>query len=402
MDEAFIAFTGQETSFVLDCGIGHRPGVLYWGPRLKNADGRQLKQMGFRQHAPGSADAEVAGSLLNEAGSGFLGPPGFYAHRSGEAWASILRVDRIERAGANEIKLICRDTATRVAAIHKLALNPHSDVLTCQTEIVNEGDTDLSIYWCASACLPVDPRMDRLFGFTGRWAGEFHIEEVPMYQGSYVRENRSGRTSHDTFPGLILAAPGTSEQAGSCYGFHLGWSGNARLRVDRLSDGRSFAQFGAYVFPGEVTLPPDGVYPTPPLYTAFSPNGRSALSRKFHAHLRQTILDNRTRSKPRPVHFNTWEAVYFDHAEDKLFALATAAAEVGAERFILDDGWFAGRRNAETGLGDWYPDTDVYPNGLSPLIAHVAGLGMEFGLWVEPEMVNPDSELFRAHPDWIL
>jgi len=113
-------------------------------------------------------------------------------------------------------------------------------------------------------------------------------------------------------------------------------------------------------------------------------------------------MDGRIKRKVRPIHYNTWEAVYFDHDHDKLFALADKAAAVGAERFILDDGWFGSRRNDKAGLGDWWPSKDVYPDGLGPLVDHVTGLGMEFGLWFEPEMVNPDSELYRNHPDWIL
>eukprot|EP00903_Cladosiphon_okamuranus_P002613 g2611.t1 len=113
-------------------------------------------------------------------------------------------------------------------------------------------------------------------------------------------------------------------------------------------------------------------------------------------------MDGRIDRKKRPIHYNTWEAVYFDHDHETLFNLANKAAEVGAERFILDDGWFGSRRNDKAGLGDWWPSKDVYPDGLGPLIKHVTDLGMEFGLWFEPEMVNPDSELYREHPDWIL
>ncbi|MEO1405408.1 MAG: alpha-galactosidase, partial [Pseudomonadota bacterium] len=302
----------------------------------------------------------------------------------------------------HRVKIICHDATTNVWAMHFIGFNPDSNVMTCQTQIVNDGEDNLSLDWCASASLPLDPRATRLFGFTGRWANEFQIEEIPPFLGSYVRENKSGRTSHDNFPALLAAPPGTTEQFGPCFGFHLGWSGNNRLRIDRLSDGRAFVQLGEYFYPGEMVLKPGEVYRTPRLYAAFTSRGFSALSRKFHQHLRNRVMDGRIHGKPRPIHYNTWEAVYFDHDQETLFALAEKAADVGAERFVLDDGWFSSRRNDKAGLGDWWPSKDIYPDGLRPLANHVVGLGMEFGLWFEPEMVNPDSELYRTHPDWIL
>ncbi|MEP1142273.1 MAG: alpha-galactosidase [Henriciella sp.] len=398
----FITLTAGDTNLVLTCVIGDRPSILYWGARLDKTDPGLLKQMITRQHAPGSADAEVASSILNEIGSGMAGPPGFSGHRNGTAWASLFRLNEVRRANSHQVELVCEDETTATRAVHTIGLDADSALMTCETEIENVGETALAIDWCASACLPLDQRGTRLFGFSGRWAGEFELEEIAPFTGSYVRENKSGRTSHDSFPGLLVGAGETGEQAGACFAFHLGWSGNNRVRVDRLSDGRAFVQMGEYFFPGEMSLAPGETYSTPRLYAGFSREGFSALSRKFHHHLKHTVMDGRIAGKDRPIHYNTWEAVYFDHDHDTLFKLAEKAADVGAERYILDDGWFGSRRNDKAGLGDWWPSEDVYPDGLGPLVDHVTGLGMEFGLWFEPEMVNPDSELFRTHPDWIL
>ncbi|MEO0784249.1 MAG: alpha-galactosidase [Pseudomonadota bacterium] len=397
-----ITLTAGNTSLVIDCQTGQRPSILHWGARLAKSDAESLRKMTTRQHAPGGADAEVASSLLNETGSGLAGLSGFSAHRSGTAWASLFRVTKVEQPSESDVRIVCDDGATHVRATLILGFNPDSNLLTCQTQIENLGDTPLSIDWCASASLPLDPRASRVFGFTGRWSGEFNLEEIPPFQGSYVRENKNGRTSHDNFPGLFIGTAETHEQAGPCFGYHLGWSGNNRVRVDRLSDGRAFVQMGEYFFPGEMSLAPGGTYRTPRLYAGFTSRGFSALSRKFHHHLTDKVMDGRIRGKSRPVHYNTWEAVYFNHDQETLFALAEKAAWVGAERFVLDDGWFGGRRNDKAGLGDWWVSSDVYPEGLGPLVDHVTGLGMEFGLWFEPEMVNPDSDLYRAHPDWIL
>lgn len=398
----FVTLSAGEASLVLSCAIGASPRVLYWGPRLANADPDLIASMTDRQHAPGSPDQEIKSSLFNETGIGLGGLAGFSAHRQGRDWATVFKVTEVQSPSPQTADIVCDDPVTQVRATVSIALDPETGVMTCQTQIENLADTDLSIDACAAMVLPLDPRATRLFGFTGRWAEEFQLEEVAPFQGSYVRENKKGRTSHDSFPGLIAGAPETREQTGACFGFHLGWSGNHRVRVDRLSDGRAFVQMGELFLPGEISLAAGETYQTPPLYAAVSDAGYSALSRHFHRHLKSAVMDDRIRRKPRPVHYNTWEAVYFDHDHDKLFALAGKAADIGAERFILDDGWFGSRRDDKAGLGDWWPSEDVYPDGLGPLIEHVTGLGMEFGLWFEPEMVNPDSELFRAHPDWVL
>ena len=398
----FVTLTAGDTSLVLSCAMGGRPSILYWGAKLDQSDPEMLLRMTTRQHAPGSADAETRSSLLNETGSGMAGPPGFSAHRNGMAWASYFCVSEVRHPASHRAEIVCEDETTKVWATHVIELEPDSGLMTFQTQIQNQGESDLSIDWCAAASLPLDPRVTRLFGFTGRWSGEFHLEEVTPFVGSYVRENKNGRTSHDNFPGLVVGAPQTNEQFGPCFAFHLGWSGNSRVRVDRLGDGRAFVQMGEYFFPGEIALAPGETYQTPPLYAGFSKNGFSALSRKFHRQLKHKVMDGRIGRKARPVHYNTWEAVYFDHDVGKLFKLAEKAANIGAERFILDDGWFGARRNDKAGLGDWWPSEEVYPEGLGPLVQHVTSLGMEFGLWFEPEMVNPDSELYRAHPEWVL
>ena len=398
----FIALSAAQTSVIFGCQLGTRPSVLYWGKRLVNSDPNMLARMATRQHAPGSMDIEPPASLLNEIGSGVGGMSGFAAHRAGCDWATQFRVTNVLQLSPNSLQFVCEDKNTQIKATHHIALDPESAVLSFATEIENLGNAPLSLDWCASAILPLDQDLTRLRGFSGRWANEFQIEDIPAFIGGYVRESKAGRTSHDSFPGLIAAQAQTNENSGACYGYHLGWSGNHRVRVDRLADGRAFVQMGELFFPGEMSIGANGTYRTPTLYASHSEDGYSGLSRQFHHHVRTNILDGRIDRKPRPIHYNTWEAVYFDHNADRLFALADKAAEVGAERFILDDGWFGSRRDDKTGLGDWTVSDEVYPDGLKPLIDKVTGLGMEFGLWFEPEMVNPDSDLYRAHPDWVL
>ena len=285
---------------------------------------------------------------------------------------------------------------------HRVGLDADSDVLFASTEIRNTSTENLRVDRCNAPCLPIPPHIDSITGFEGRWSNEFQRHTVPRFLGTYLRENRRGRTSHDTFPGVLLHTDVATEDDGDVYGLHLGWSGNHRLRVDEHSDGRAFVQVGELFYPGELFLGSGDSYRSPVLYAAYSDAGYGRLSRSFHRFVRENLTDARVTSTAKPVHFNTWEAVYFDMSPAVLEELVAAAADIGVERFVLDDGWFRKRNDDRAGLGDWYVDEDKFPDGLGPLIETVQRSGMQFGLWVEPEMVNPDSDLYRAHPDWVL
>lgn len=376
--------------------------VLYWGAALPlSVDVAELERLSFRQGMHGVADVSLPLSLAMEPG---LGQPmfhGFAAHRGGKDWGSLFEVGQVD-IRSDGAKVICRDERTRLGLEYEIDFDVSSGVLRIRSTLTNYGPTPLDINDMMTACLPVPEGMTDIIGFTGRWTQEFTQERVKRTAGTYLRENRSGRTSHFSYPGILLASAHTNESAGEAYGFHLAFSGNHRIRVDSLTDGRVLTSMGALLLPGEVRLAPGESYASPEIVAAYSGDGLSALSRNFHDHVRTKLLRPEMRAKPRPVHYNTWEAVYFDHDVAKLKEIATRAADIGVERFVLDDGWFGGRRNDQVGLGDWTVSRDVYPDGLGSLVKHVTGLGMEFGLWFEPEMVNPDSDLYRAHPDWVL
>ncbi len=398
----FIILRGGGTMVVCEVAAGIRPFISYCGTDLHGAAAGELSLLSTRQHAPGGAAVHLRGSMLNELGTGISGPAGLVAHREGRNWAIDLRVVTTDHNGPAQLTLHCADPNTGVKARHLLSIDTETGVFTASTEITNAGDAPLTLDWCTALSLPFDDRFAKLLGFSGRWASEFQIEEIDNFTGGYVRENKTGRTSHDCFPGLYAGTETTSENSGYAAAFHLAWSGNSRTRVDRAQDGSAALQMGELLFPGEIDLEVGKTYRTPEMKACWSKDGYSAVSRKLHDHLQDALLDKRIFDQPRPVHYNTWEAVYFDHSEARLLDLADKAAEVGAERFVLDDGWFGGRRHDKAGLGDWWVSKDVYPEGLHTLVARVNELNMQFGLWFEPEMVNPDSDLYRAHPDWVL
>ena len=398
----FVQLHSDTSTLLVDC-TKRTPAIIYWGKKLNNkTTGSMLALLSTRQEAKCSLVIEAPISLSPLLGQGFTGSPGIEINNTDIAWSLGGDLSNIIQDNDQEVTFESIDTIRKIKTIHTLQLDKHSNVLALSTELVNLNNTSLTVNWCAAPTIPLTDEMNKIMSFEGRWSHEFQRNTIDLFLGSYVRENRKGKTSHDNFPGFIMHNEYTHEHQGECYGFHLGWSGNNKLRAELLPEGRSYVQLGELLLPGEVELASNESYKSPILYSAFSEDGFNGLSQCFHKYVRTNILKEQVRNKPRPVHYNTWEGIYFDHEVETLKSLADKASKLGVERFVLDDGWFKGRRGDYAGLGDWVVDTEIYPEGLQPLISHVNDRGMEFGLWFEPEMVNPDSDLYRAHPEWVL
>ncbi|MGH1370438.1 MAG: alpha-galactosidase [Cellvibrionaceae bacterium] len=396
-----ISLRSDNTLCLFDCR-GVQPRLIYWGEALAGkAFEESMVRLHTRQEAPACASREAPITLCPTLGNGYLGKPALEAHRHGKHWSLNFRVTQVTQSSAKSVTFLSEDCHAGVELRQTLTLDS-SGVLSAETEVINRDDEPLCINHCAAACFALPDYLAEVISFDGRWANEFQMQATPLFRGHYSQENRHGRTSHHAFPAAIIQAEQTTESHGRAFGFHLGWSGNHQFHLETLADGRLAAQFGELLLPGEIILQAGQCYQSPTLFGSFSKDGRNKLAQNFHQFVRSNILSNQQQQKPRPVHFNTWEAQYFDHDIHKLLSLADSAANIGAERFVLDDGWFLGRRHDSAGLGDWRVDPEIYPQGLSPLIEQVEDLGMEFGLWLEPEMVNPDSELYRQHPDWVL
>ena len=374
------------------------PRLAYWAPTLVGVDSA-LGALRDRPLGGGMLDDGEALSWLPQAGEGFTGHPALIGHRSGAALVVQLETTHREMTpGAVRIRLADRRAGVELEI--GLTLDPDTGVLASRTLVTNLAPEPLTLDWLAAGAFE-SPHAE-VMTFDGRWAREFIPVRQALATGLIVKENRTGRTSHHAPPFMIAGEPGFGEARGEAFALHLAWSGDHRLMAERLRDGRVQIQAGELLGPGEVILGQGEAYETPILYLARSDAGLNGLSDRFHPFVRDRILGGRLKAKPRPVHYNTWEAVYFDHDRGKLEILARLAAAAGVERFVLDDGWFKGRTGDHAALGDWTADPLKYPKGLGPLIDIVRGLGMEFGLWVEPEMANADSDLLRAHPDWIL
>ena len=372
------------------------PTIVYWGPPLgPDADPASLGAALDRPIAVGELDVVAPISLVPEHGSGFTGRPGLLGRRGGgRAWSprfSTLSFSQIE----HRLTVDAVDEAAGLALTTSITLD---HVLRITATLENIGDRRYSLDQLTLS-VPLPEYASDLLAFEGRWAREFHPVRRDWTSGSFTAENRAGRTSHEHPPLMFAGRPGFGEWNGDVWGVHIAWSGNHQMSAERLADGRRYIQGGELLHPGEVVLEPGDTYTTPDLVGVCSSQGLTPASWGFHRAIRAY---RHHPTEPRPVVLNTWEAVYFDHDITKLRELAATAAELGVERFVLDDGWFGSRRDDTSGLGDWTVSSEVYPDGLGPLIEHVRGLGMQFGIWVEPEMVNPDSDVYRAHPEWVL
>lgn len=393
-----VRLDGGGQSLILEICAG-RPRLAYWGPALAPGAGPPGPGLQERAIPHGMLDGGEAFDLLPEAGVGFSGSGALVFRRPGGGFISQMTVDGLE-GGGRAARLRLADRRAGLAVDLDVEVDGATGVAGFRSTLSNLAGEPLVLDWLAAAALPAIG--DELLAFGGRWAREFEPARFQLPPGLWASESRTGRTSHHAPPFAVIGEPGFGDDHGEVLGLHLAWSGDHRLFAERLRDGRIQLQAGELFWPGEVVLAPGGSYSTPWLYAARSDRGLNGLSDRLHPFVRETILGGRLRGRPRPVHFNTWEAVYFRHEPEELSALVDLAAEVGVERFVLDDGWFKGRNDDTSSLGDWTADPEKYPEGLGPLIAHVRARGLEFGLWVEPEMANADSDLLRAHPDWIL
>lgn len=389
---------GERTSLVVDTAGGGVPRCVHWGARLGGVEGLEAVQV--QPVPPAGLDEPVRDSLFPEPGLGYFGQPALRGRRARREWATAFRLERVE-AGPQRLCLHLHEPHAQLALELVLELDAETDVLSASTVLRNAGDTPYALDWCAAATLAPGALAREALVLEGAWSREFQERRLPLTRGAaLLRENRRGRTSHDAFPGLVVGEAGFGAHHGRVWGLHLGWSGSSRLVAEVLAEGARQVQLGELLEPGEVWLEPGESYRSPVVYGAYSAEGLDGMRDCLHRHVRHRVL--RQPARVRPVHFNTWEALYFNQEAAALEQLVELAAAVGVERFVLDDGWFRGRYYDGAGLGDWTPDPDKHPQGLKPLIAAVRAKGMESGLWVEPEMVNPDSELYRAHPDWVL
>ena len=391
---------------VADVGGPHLPRIVYWGRDigdLSAADIAGLPAAPLFATTAATRNGDVPITISPTRAQGWSGWPGLTGHRDGTVTQPLFvqrRVDIDESTDGHVLRYQGADDAAALLLEGEFVLTPEG-VLRHRQTLTSTAASDRPPYVVNDllTLLPLPEQVVDVFDHAGRWSNEGQVQRQTLHQGTWLREQRRGRTGPDSPLLLMVGTQGFDYRHGQVWGVHLGWSGDQRYLAQRLNTGSVMLGAGEILAAGEVILAAGESITTPWVYAVYSDAGIDGASRRLHTMLRRRPSHPR---RPRPIVLNTWEAVYFDHSFDRLAALADVAAQIGVERFVIDDGWFGSRRDDSSGLGDWYVSTEVWPDGLGAIADHVRSRGMEFGLWFEPEMVNLDSDVARAHPEWVI
>lgn len=391
---------GASTSLVFDLRRGFAE-LPYLGPALHRSDDAEALcdalRRGPRQCAPNEI---IPPSILPQSGQGYLGTPACAFVRDGRILPTSFILYSVD-ADASQLGFVFRDAGTR-ATIETTWRMSSAGVVIVRTKVNNAGSETLTVSTLASLALPLPQWTTHVTRYSGRWAAEMRGERAPLSRSALGGASRGGRPGFGGANWVIFEGEAVSETTGSVLGAHLAWSGDHWQQIEHDDDGRGILLMGARLEEGEIVLAPGATWQVPDAVLAVGADGRASVRDKLHQFLLSEIVPPQAANTPRKVHINSWEALGFEMDQARIVQLADRASKLGVERFVLDDGWFSGRRDDAAGLGDWTPDPVRFPQGLSPVIEHVHALGMDFGLWVEPEMISPDSDLYRSHPDWCL
>ena len=407
---AYVLLRAPGVCVVLDAAGGRLPAIVHWGAdlgELTAADVAALALGGVHPIVANIVDEPVRVSLLPEHHTGWVGRPGISGSRRGRAWSpkfvtTGLLVDGESPTEPSQllsgarVEVTAADQAAGLALRLELELTA-SGLLRSRAHLTNTAEDAYQLDDLVLA-YPVSRQAAELLDLAGHWGLERVPQRRALTVGAHLREGRKGRTGADAATVLHAGTPGFGFAEGEVWGVHTAWSGNHTHYAERVFTGEQVLGGGELLLPGEIVLAAGESYTTPWFYGSYG-LGLDAVARRFHGYLRSRPHHP---SVQRPVTINVWEAVYFDHTLAPLLDLAEIAAGVGVERYVLDDGWFGSRRDDYSGLGDWTVSKDVWPDGLHPLVNRVRELGMQFGLWFEPEMVNLDSDVARAHPEWVM
>jgi alpha-galactosidase len=404
----------QAGDFTYAMGVDERNWLqsLYWGPRIDRAE-----DIPAAHSLPERAAFDLPSTTTPQEyaawGAGLYTEPDLKAtFANGNRDVVLEYVDQHQTHDANSqtLDITMRDIKLPLVVHLFYRVYTGQSVLERWSTIENQTKEDVVLEDAASATwsLPnLENRNYRAHWLTGRWAGEWQLQSASLDVGSQVIESRRGSTGSQANPWFAIEGPdaapyATDEEHGPVYFGELGWSGSWRITMEqssfhqvRITGGYNPFDFGYRLAPGESLT-------TPPFDGGFTGGGMGEASRILHRFQQGVILPGAPHPKLRPVLYNSWEATEFNVSESGQLALAEKAATLGVERFVIDDGWFGQRKNDHAGLGDWYVNKEKFPNGLKPVIDRVHQLGMDFGIWVEPEMVNPDSDLYRKHPEWAM
>ncbi|HAK46356.1 MAG TPA: alpha-galactosidase [Spirochaeta sp.] len=300
------------------------------------------------------------------------------------------------------LEILLEDSVAGVELVLAYTVYAERDVITRSAKLINKSDKSVYVEKLMSFNIDFPESDFELISLDGKWIRERHINTRKLTEGSFFIDSKKGVSSANHNPFLCIKRPSTDENQGDCYGFSLLYSGNHLGLVEVNPHSFTRIQMGINPFDFNWLLEPRKAFQSPEAVLTFSAGGLNGMSANLHSLVNNNIVNPVWQNKERPVLINNWEATYFDFDEKKLIKLAEEAVKLGIELFVLDDGWFGSRNDDHSSLGDWFEDKKKLPGGLERLSKKIHNMGLQFGLWVEPEMTNTDSELYRAHPDWVI
>lgn len=302
----------------------------------------------------------------------------------------------------DSLEIVMRDKATNLRVVLLYTSYSDVDVITRSVKIINKGIEPVFLNRVLSACMDMDEEEFQLLTLHGSWARERHLQKCDVKYGGYVTESLRGESGHQDHPFLALVSKDCTQTSGQAYGMHLIYSGNFIGKVQKNQFCQIRAVIGIHPEHFCWKLEPGESFQAPEAVLVYSDEGLGKMTRTFHDLYRNHLIRSPWKDRERPVLINNWEATYFDFDSDKLLEIAGEASKSGIEMLVMDDGWFGKREADNSSLGDWFVNVEKIKGGLKKLVDGVNKLGMKFGIWFEPEMISPDSELYRRHPDWVL
>lgn len=300
------------------------------------------------------------------------------------------------------LKIYCRDALLGMKVTLLYSVFAGSDALTRSVIVENEGKEPFYLEKVLSACIDMDDRDFEMITLPGSWARERHIQRRPLAYGRQNVASFKGNSSHQEHPFLALVTPETTQSTGEVYAINFVYSGNFIAQAEKSQFDSVRMTMGIHPEGFTWKLEPGEKFTAPEVVMVYSSEGLGKMTRTFHDLYREHLIRSPYLHQKRPILINNWEATYFDFDEKKLLEIAKEASELGIEMLVMDDGWFGRRSSDDSSLGDWYVNEEKLKGGLHELVENVKKLGMKFGIWVEPEMISPESELYKAHPDWAI
>lgn len=409
-------------SYIFRLTAGKYPLHVYWGPRVRRVSDDLLTRLSpynytdetFRldetpldvlpQECPVFGGGDMREGMLDviHADGTRMLDLQYAGYRVEEGKPALPGMPSARGEGAKTLVLTLRDALSGLEAELYYTIWPDMDVIARRMRVVNGGSSNVLIERALSACVDFEKPGLQLTTLSGAWARERQMYTRPVVPGDQGTSTCRGASSVQTSPFMALSTMGTDECCGEVFAFALCYSGSFTAEVTMDQHFLTRAMIGINPFNFSWDLAPGAAFDTPEAYLCFSAEGFGGMSRQFHTLVHEHITSGKYAKSERPILCNNWEATYFDFNEEKILALAKRAKDADIDLLVLDDGWFGHRDADNSSLGDWYDDTRKLPQGIAGLGEKIHALGLKFGLWVEPEMISPDSDLYRAHPDWCI